>query len=52
MKECRRCEHMKPLTDFNRSSSHRDGFQKWCRECFREYNRHWNQQHKIVRVKL
>ncbi|GAA2442994.1 hypothetical protein GCM10010388_35400 [Streptomyces mauvecolor] len=52
MKTCPRCEHTKPHTNFNRSALHRDGFQTWCRECFRDYNREWGARNKRVRIPL
>ena len=35
-RRCGRCRHDLPLDAFNR---HADGYQWWCRECFREYFR-------------
>ena len=35
-RRCGRCEQLLPLTAFNR---HRDGYQWWCRDCFRDYFR-------------
>lgn len=36
MKTCSRCKQEKATSEFNRSG---DGFQAWCRECMKEYQR-------------
>ena len=33
MKTCSECREEKTLSSFNRSSSTKDGYQNWCREC-------------------
>ena len=40
---CGRCGEFLPASAFNR---HRDGFQWWCRECFREYFRQRGDLHR------
>ena len=40
MKICSRCRQKKELTDFYEHK--RDGFQYWCKDCHREYNRAYN----------
>lgn len=38
MKTCSRCKTEKPLADFNKGSSSKDGYQRWCRVCCKESN--------------
>ena len=38
-KFCSRCEKTKPLTDFNRNKTSRDGVQTYCRECQRTHDK-------------
>lgn len=46
-KPCTHCRETKPLEDFNRNRSKRDGRQSWCRECFRTlYRRNPDQREK------
>jgi len=35
MKECNKCNQIKPICDFNPSKTHKDGFMKYCKECHR-----------------
>jgi ferredoxin len=36
LRRCGRCDDLRPVSAFNR---YKDGYQWWCRECFREYFR-------------
>lgn len=38
MKACTKCKTEKPLTEFNKNKSEKDGHQKWCKSCRTEYN--------------
>jgi hypothetical protein len=38
-KRCGQCGEMKPLTEFNRSSKGKDGYQWKCRACYKTYNK-------------
>lgn len=38
---CTKCELPKPVADFSRRSSNKDGLCKWCKLCFAEYRRDW-----------
>jgi 5-methylcytosine-specific restriction endonuclease McrA len=40
-KVCRRCAETKPLEDFNKRTSAKDGRASWCRECQRTYHAAW-----------
>ncbi len=40
-KTCTRCGQTKPLTDFNRDKSRRDGYRDRCKNCIRDYQREW-----------
>lgn len=33
VKQCSNCRALKPLREFNRSSTSKDGLQSWCRAC-------------------
>ena len=37
-KVCSRCGKTKPLSEFNKDSSAKDGLQHWCRQCQKEYD--------------
>ena len=37
MKKCSRCLKEKPLSEFNKNKSSKDGYQSLCRTCAREY---------------
>ena len=38
-KRCGQCGEIKPLTEFNRSSKDKDGYQWKCRACYKAYNK-------------
>ena len=38
-KRCGECGETKPLTEFNRSSKGKDGYQWKCRACYKSYNK-------------
>lgn len=38
-KTCSRCRTAKPVSEFGPHPKTKDGFQSWCRQCVREYNR-------------
>ena len=38
-KRCCECGEIKPLTEFNRSSKGKDGYQWKCRACYKAYNK-------------
>jgi hypothetical protein len=44
LRRCGRCNRSLPLTDFNRHPT--DGYQWWCRDCFRAYFRARGQLHR------
>lgn len=62
-KECSFCHEFKPLFEFYKNTIYRDGLEKMCKECKKEYNRkhyaenkkYWvkyNQEHKkLVKYK-
>jgi len=39
MKQCKRCLHRKPKSEFCKSSRLKDGLQTWCKQCINEYKR-------------
>jgi hypothetical protein len=41
MKRCTKCSEVKPLAEFSRDRSRRDGRAPWCRRCVRR----WQQEH-------
>lgn len=40
-KMCVRCEASKPVSEFNRQASAKDGLKSWCRSCSSQYRREW-----------
>lgn len=40
-KTCSRCRREKPFAEFPPCKRTADGFQAWCRSCFREYKGTW-----------
>lgn len=38
-KRCPRCGRELPVSHYHRSSKNKDGYQSWCIECKRDYNR-------------
>ena len=48
LQECSLCLEPKPLDDFHRSS--RDGRQRWCKACRREYDSAYHSRTKPVRL--
>ena len=46
MKRCSKCGETKPLTEFNKDKSTRDGLRYECRDCSREYFRQYRQENK------
>ena len=39
MKQCTRCKQTKPKTEFYRQSKAKEGYNSWCKQCCREYER-------------
>lgn len=50
MKTCTKCGVSKPLFEFNRNKSLKDGLQSSCKVCKAIYNRSWGQANKERRV--
>lgn len=46
MKKCCTCNTIKPLIDFNKKSSTKDGFERYCKQCHRERNKKHYQANK------
>ena len=38
-KTCPKCKQEKPLSEFYKNRSRKDGLQAWCKDCFRGYQR-------------
>jgi ribosomal protein L44E len=49
MKHCKGCDTAKPVTDFNKNRSSKDGLQYRCRQCQLAANRQWCERHPEVR---
>lgn len=45
MKYCPHCKEWHPLTDFSKNIKAKDGLQKWCRKCQKEY---YDEMHRVV----
>jgi DUF4097 and DUF4098 domain-containing protein YvlB len=52
MKYCNKCETEKPICEFRKNSSRKDGLQSQCAECSKTHNKSWyllNKRYKIKR---
>ncbi len=45
MKVCKRCNQKKPLTEFWKNKTTRDGLQLYCKDCVRKYNKESYRRH-------
>jgi 5-methylcytosine-specific restriction endonuclease McrA len=48
-KYCSKCKTWKPLRDFYKNRSQVDGYQTWCKPCFKQMNAESKQRHKEAR---
>jgi hypothetical protein len=46
MKQCIKCEKLKPQYEFHKDRTSKDGLQKWCKQCRCKYDREYYDQHK------
>lgn len=49
-KFCKRCNTTKPIEEFSRNKSKKDGFQFYCKDCSYKFYRHWvkGNKHKLA----
>lgn len=45
-KVCKRCGRELPLSEFNKRKVAKDGYDCWCKECRKEYNKQYREEHK------
>jgi 5-methylcytosine-specific restriction endonuclease McrA len=45
-KTCKRCEQLKPTTEFRADPRYRDGFGSWCVECHRAKSSEWARENR------
>jgi len=45
MKKCATCKQDKPVTEFNKKSSTKDGLERYCKDCHRARNRKHYEEH-------
>lgn len=45
-KTCSKCHESKPVTEFHRNSSTKDGLQYQCKACAREYQREYKEKNR------
>ena len=45
LKKCNRCGEIKPIENFNKNKTTRDGYQGYCRICTAKYHREYRQRH-------
>ena len=38
-KYCKKCNNTKPVSEFYKNKSSKDGFQHWCKNCQKEYSK-------------
>jgi len=46
MKICCRCEIEKPISEFHKKTSSKDGYDNRCKKCKREYNKMWTNDNR------
>jgi len=44
LKKCARCRIEKDVSEFGKKSSEKDGLQRWCKECRKEYYREYKEK--------
>ena len=44
-KKCSRCGEVKPISDFNKRKSRKDGLQSYCKQCKKAMNAEWRAKH-------
>ena len=49
MKLCKICKETKEITEFVKSSAHKDGYQHKCKLCWNAYRRNWTQKNSEKR---
>lgn len=55
IKTCAKCGTEKPITEFPRNKTHKDGYAYWCKECTKENTRNWwlkNKEKKQTQVSI
>ena len=50
MKQCTKCKEVKPLTDFYKSKSNKDGYQYCCKDCQEQYDRAYYQANRLREI--
>jgi hypothetical protein len=50
-KRCSKCGEEKPLTEFPRDVSRRDGLAPWCKSCRKEYQRRYYEENRARELK-
>jgi len=43
MKTCKRCQALKPFTDFGKDKNRLDGLTDWCKPCRNDYRKQWRE---------
>ena len=46
MKECTTCNISKPLVEFSKNKSNKDGLEYKCKDCVKQYSKQYNQDNK------
>ena len=46
MKTCSKCFIKKPLSQFNKGPSFKDGLQSWCKLCMKEYKKKYRRENR------
>ena len=47
MKICTKCKKQKPISEFHKDKSRKDGFRYVCKKCLGNYYQKWQQIHKV-----
>lgn len=48
-RKCSRCKKEKPIADFGRGKTRKDGLATWCKDCHNKYSRKYYQ---VLRIKV
>jgi hypothetical protein len=49
-KQCAKCKQSKSLGNFCKNKNTKDGLQRWCKGCVKEYSKKYYQVHKVKRA--
>ena len=51
-KKCSKCKSIKPVSEFRRNKSYKDGHHSYCKKCNLEYCKKYRKKHRIERLEF